>query len=85
MKENEANWLQDSEVQYHVKLINGRWEVSLIFINSKNPNQFIIHNLGDYSTEKLAHIYGNIFKLNASKDARGTQKVNKNAINFHRN
>jgi len=81
----ENNWLMDAEVQYKVTPVKGRWEVSLIFINTKDPSQILIQNIGDYRSERLAEIYGKHMQQTAAKDPRGTQKVNKNAYTISNN
>ena len=85
MAKKENDWLLDAEVQYKVTPVKGRWEVSLLFINTKNPNQVLIQVIGDYRTERLAEIYGRSMQQTAAKDPRGTQKVDKNAYNFNNN
>ena len=75
----------DSEVQYKVTPVKGRWEVSLIFINTKDPNQVLIKTIGDYRSERLAEIYGRSMQQTAAKDPRGSQKVDKDAYNFDKN
>ena len=75
----------DSEVQYKVTPVKGRWEVSLIFINTKDPNQVLIKTIGDYRSERLAEIYGRSMQQTAAKAARGTQKVDKDAYNINNN
>lgn len=85
MTKPENNWLMDAEVQYKVTPVKGRWEVSLIFINTKDPSQILIQNIGDYRSDRLAEIYGKHMQQTAAKDPRGTQKVNKNAYNISNN
>ena len=85
MTKQKNNWLLDAEVQYKVTPVKGRWEVSLIFINTKDPNQFLIQIIGDYRTERLAEIYGRNMQQTAAKDARGTQKVDKDAYDINNN
>jgi len=75
----------DSEVQYKVTPVKGRWEVSLIFINTKDPNQVLIKTIGDYRSERLAEIYGRSMQQTAAKDPRGSQKVDKDAYNINNN
>ena len=58
MTKKENDWLIDAEVQYRITPVKGRWEVSLIFINTRDPNQVLIQTIGDYRTERLAEIYG---------------------------
>ncbi|HAF76718.1 MAG TPA: hypothetical protein DCG42_05290, partial [Maribacter sp.] len=79
MTKQKNNWLLDSEVQYKVTPVKGRWEVSLIFINTKDPNQVLIKTIGDYRSERLAEIYGRSMQQTAAKDPRGSQKVDKDA------
>jgi len=78
-------WLLDAEVQYKVTSVKGRWEVSLIFINTKDPNEVLIQTIGDYRTERLAEIYGRSMQQTAAKDPRGTQKVDKDAYDINNN
>ena len=85
MTKQKNNWLLDAEVQYKVTPVKGRWEVSLIFINTKDPNQFLIQIIGDHRTERLAEIYGRNMQQTAAKDARGTQKVDKDAYDINNN
>jgi hypothetical protein len=85
MPKQNNNWLLDAEVQYKVTSIKGRWEVSLIFINTKDPNQVLIQTIGNYRTERLAEIYGKNMQQTAAKDARGTQKVDKDAYDINKN
>jgi len=85
MMKQKNKWLLDAEVQYKVTPVKGRWEVSLLFINTKNPNQVLIQTIGDYRTERLAEIYGRSMQQTAAKDPRGTQKVDKDAYNINNN
>lgn len=85
MTNGRNDWLIDAEVQYKVTPIKGRWEVSLIFINTKDPNQVLIQTIGDYRTERLAEIYGRSMQQTAAKDPRGTQKVDKDAYDINNN
>jgi len=85
MSKQKSDWLLDAEVQYKVTPVKGRWEVSLIFINTKDPNQVLIQTIGDYRTERLAEIYGISMQQTAAKDPRGTQKVDKDAYDINNN
>jgi len=85
MMKQKNKWLLDAEVQYKVTPVKGRWEVSLLFINTKDPNQVLIQTIGDYRTERLAEIYGRSMQQTAAKDPRGTQKVDKDAYNINNN
>jgi hypothetical protein len=78
-------WLLDAEVRSKIEKINGRWEVSLLFINTKDPNQILIRKIGDYRSKQLAEIYALNMQKTAAKDKRGTQKVDKGAYNFNNN
>ncbi len=78
-------WLLDAEVRSKIEKINGRWEVSLLFINTKDPNQILIRKTGDYRSKQLAEIYALNMQKTAAKDKRGTQKVDKGAYNFNNN
>ncbi len=85
MTKSKDDWLLDAEVQYKVTPVKGRWEVSLLFINTKDPNQVLIQTIGDYRTERLAEIYGRNMQQIAAKDPRGTQKVDKDAYDINNN
>ena len=78
-------WLLDAEVQTKIEVIKGRWEVSLLFVNTTDPNQFLIRKIGDYRSKRLAEIYALNIQKTAAKDIRGTQKVKKDAYNFNNN
>ena len=78
-------WLLDAEVRTKIEEIKGRWEVSLIFVNTKDPNQLLVRRVGDYRSKRLAEIYALNMQKTAAKDKRGTQKVDKSAYNFDNN
>ena len=84
-KPKDDSWLLNAEVQSKVEYRKGRWYVSLIFIDTKDPNHILIREIGDYRSEKLAKIAALNMKNTAAKDVRGTQKVDKNAYNFNNN
>lgn len=86
-KRNKAEdaWLLDAAVQYRVEEIKSRWEVSLVFIDTKDPKHILIHKIGDYRSKRLAEINALYMQKTASKDVRGTQKVNKNDYNINNN
>jgi hypothetical protein len=81
----EDAWLLDAEVQYKVEEVKGRWEVSLLFIDTKNPTHVLIKKIGDYRSRQLAEIYAKNMTKTAAKDARGTQKVKKDAYDIDKN
>lgn len=85
MASDPDKWLLDAEVQSKVEYKKGRWFVSLIFIDTHNPNRFIVREIGDYRTERLAEIAALNMKNTAAKDVRGTQKVDKDAFDFNNN
>ena len=78
-------WLLDAEVRTKIGHVKGRWEVSLLFVNTTDPNQLLIKKIGDYRTKRLAEIYALYMQKTAAKDIRGTQKVDKDAYNFNKN
>jgi len=81
----EDAWLLDAEVQTKIEEVKGRWEVSLIFIDTKDPNHILVQKIGDYRSKRLADISGLNMMKTAAKDFRGTQKVNKNDYNINNN
>ena len=78
-------WLLDAEVRARVEEIKGRWEVSLVFVNTKDPTQVLIRKIGHYRSKRLAEVYALNMQKTAAKDIRGTQKVDKSAYNFNKN
>lgn len=78
-------WLLDAEVQYKIEKIKSRWEVSLIFIDTKDPSHIMVRKIGDYRTKRLAEIYARSMQQTAAKDVRGTQKVNKDDYHINSN
>jgi len=81
----EDAWLLNAEVQYKIEEIKSRWEVSLVFIDTKDPNHILVQKIGDYRTKRLAEIYGKNMMKTAAKDVRGTQKVNEDDYNINNN
>ncbi|MEO6347415.1 MAG: hypothetical protein ABIO60_05835 [Aquaticitalea sp.] len=74
--DKEEQWLKDSAVHVDVFQYKGRWEVSLVFIDTKDPKHFLVRKIADYHSEKMANIYADNMRRTAAKDERGTQKVN---------
>jgi hypothetical protein len=81
----DSEWLRDAEVRYFIDEVKGRWQVSLQFIDTKNPKRFFIKTIGDYHSEKLAIIYAENITKTVAKDGRGTQKVKKDAYDINDN
>lgn len=82
---NDSKWLLDAEVRYVIDEVKGRWQVSLLFIDTKDPKHFFVKVMGDYHSEKLAIIYAENITKTSAKDARGTQKVKKDAYDINDN
>jgi len=78
-------WLLDAEVQYKITEVKSRWEVSLVFIDTKDPSHVLVRRIGDYRTKRLAEIYAKTMQKNAAKDVRGTQKVNRDDYHINNN
>jgi len=81
----EDSWLLDAEVSYRIEEVKSRWEVSLVFVDTKDPNHFLIKKIADYRSKRLAEIYAKNMQQTAAKDIRGTQKVNRNDFNINNN
>lgn len=81
----DTKWLLNAEVKSKVEYIGGRWEVSLLFIDTKNPIRVLVRKINTYQSQKLANIAANYMRQTAEKDFRGTQKVKKNAFNINLN
>ena len=76
----EDQWLLDAEVRCLIKEKKGRWHVSLLFIDTHDPTNFILKEIGDYRSKRLADIAGMYMERTAAKDARGTQKTKQDAF-----
>ena len=81
----EDEWLLDAEVQYKIEEVNSRWEVSLVFIDTKDPSHILVQKIGDYRSKRLAEVYAKNMQQTAAKDIRGTQKVNKDDYDINCN
>ncbi len=81
----EDAWLLDAEVQYKIEEVNSRWEVALVFIDTKDPTHVLIQKIGSYRSQRLAEIYAKNMQHTAAKDIRGTQKVNKDDYHINNN
>ncbi len=78
-------WLSDAEVQSKIIKTKGRWEVLLIFIDTKDPNHILAHNMGSFRSKRLAEVNAMYMQKTAARDVRGTQKVNKDDYNINNN
>ncbi|MCI2228250.1 hypothetical protein MC378_03655 [Polaribacter sp. MSW13] len=81
----EDAWLLDAQVQYRIIENKSRWEVSLVFIDSKDPKHLLIQKIGDYHSKRLAEIYARNIQNTAAKDSRGKQKINKDDYHINNN
>lgn len=82
---NDGSWLMDAEVQTRIENEKGRWVVSLVFIDTKDPNRILVNRIGDYRSEQLARIYALNMQRTAEKDIRGTQKVKRDDYDINNN
>ena len=83
--DKDSSWLMDAEVQTRIEEENGRWVVSLVFIDTKDPKRILVNRIGDYRSEQLAKIYALNMQRTAEKDVRGTQKVAKDDYDINDN
>lgn len=79
------DWLLDAEVQTRIVEENGRWLVSLVFIDTKDPSRILVNEIADYRSKRLAEIAALNMKQTAEKDPRGTQKVKKDDYDINNN
>ena len=84
-KKDDDAWLQNAEVQTRIEEERGRWVVSLVFIDTKNPSRVLVNEIADYRSKRLAEIAALNMKQTAEKDARGTQKVKKDDYDINNN
>ena len=83
--EHNDDWLLDAEVQTRIVEEKGRWMVSLVFIDTKDPSRVLINEIADYRSKRLAEIAALNMKLTAEKDPRGIQKVKKDDYDINNN
>jgi hypothetical protein len=76
---SEEKWLLEAEVQERIVEKNGRWEVSLIFIDVYDPNRLLIRVIGEYRSFGLAKICAQNMKRTAQKGSNNNQKISQNA------
>jgi hypothetical protein len=81
----EEAWLHTAQVSYQITHKRSRWCLSILFINQKNPMRLRLRYLDDYSSEKQAQCYAQLFQRGIQRDARGTFKTNNDAFNFCKN
>ncbi|WP_435624268.1 hypothetical protein [Flagellimonas sp.] len=79
------DWLLDAEVQTRIVEEKGRWMVSLVFIDTKDPSRILVNEIADYRSKRLAEIAALNMKQTAEKDPRGTQKVKKDDYDINNN
>ena len=78
-------WLKDAEVQTRIEKERGRWVVSLVFIDTRDPSHVLIREIDDYRSKQLAEIAAKYMQQTAERDPRGTQKVNKDDYDINYN
>ena len=81
----EDHWLMNTEVQYSLICRRGLWHLTMIYIAVENPLKFICRKIDTYNSEKKAKTFAKILQRGIRKDARGTLKTNRDAINFCKN
>ena len=73
-------WLLNAVVQYKVTERKSRFWVSLIYVDSQNPFYIRIRQIDHYPTLKKAEQFAQLMQRGASRDPRGTFKLNTNAF-----
>ena len=81
----DENWLKDAAVCVDVFQYKGRWEVSLVFIDTKDPKHVLVRKINDYPSERMAAIYADHMRRTVAKDERGTLRVNKDDYHINDN
>lgn len=82
---SKSDWLLTAEVKTRIVEKNGRWIVSLVFVDINNPVNFIVQRIGDYRSKKLAEIYANFTKKTAAKGSNKKHKANDDDFNINNN
>ena len=75
-----GDWLKDTQVLYRLSKRKSIWKVYLMFIWVKDPFQFTIKYLTQYSSQRKAVMHGQFFQRSVGRDARGTLQANRDAF-----
>ncbi len=81
----DSAWLLTAEVKSRIVEKNGRWIVSLIFVDINNPVNILVQTMGDYQSKKQAEIYANFMQKTAAKETKSSHKVNNDDFNINNN
>ncbi|WP_369049092.1 hypothetical protein [Tenacibaculum sp. UWU-22] len=84
-EKDDDNWLLNADVQYKIEEQNSRWIVFLIFIDIKDPNRILVHQINSYRTKKLAEIAALYMQKTAAKNYTGSKRLNTYAYHFNPN
>jgi hypothetical protein len=78
-------WLMNTEVRYWIAHRHSQWHLTMVYIATENPLQFICRKIDTYHSEKKAMTFARILQHGIRKDARGTLKIRQDAFNFCEN
>ena len=73
--EGDYAWLNDSVVEHRIHEANGRWYVTMVFINSEDPNQLLLRPIDNYPSKQKAELFAGIFQRQIRRDPRGNNKL----------
>ena len=77
----EGRWLRDSAVLYTIVLRAGRYWVSMLFVDSRDPLRFFRRPIHHYPTLHSAQQHASILQRAVRRDSRGTIQLPADA--FH--
>ncbi len=78
-------WLQDSAVIENIKLVQGEWEIYLIFAHYKNPYRLIKRKITSCFCQSKAQTFARYMRRQAAKDQRGTLQVDQSMFQYNGN
>lgn len=71
-------WLGDTAVIENLSLVQGAWEIRLLFAHHKHPMKFLQRCIVSYSSKQKAELTAFYMRRLAAKDQRGTLTININ-------
>jgi hypothetical protein len=71
-------WLGDTAVIDNLALVQGAWEIRLLFAHHKQPMKFLQRCICSYSSKQKAELTAFYMRRLAAKDQRGTLCINAN-------
>ncbi|KPM49728.1 hypothetical protein [Jiulongibacter sediminis] len=78
-------WLSDTAVVENLSLVQGMWDIQLLFALSNNPLRFIKRSIVSSPDKKRATLTASLMRRLAAKDQRGTLCIRIEDLNLSEN